>query len=74
MQTDVIEAVGIDESGSIWLKPATATFPTSIVSRWRFIGMPSVRALSVRSRSNGPTLLASGRSGMLRAAECQPEA
>jgi len=27
MQTDLIEAVGIDESGSLWVKPATATFP-----------------------------------------------
>jgi hypothetical protein len=27
MRTDLIEAVGIDESGSLWLKPATATFP-----------------------------------------------
>ncbi|OYW16526.1 MAG: hypothetical protein B7Z39_00665 [Novosphingobium sp. 12-64-8] len=27
MQTDMIEAVGIDENGSLWLKPATATFP-----------------------------------------------
>lgn len=27
MQTDMIEAVGIDESGSLWVKPATATFP-----------------------------------------------
>ena len=27
MQTDQIEAVGIDESGSLWVKPATATFP-----------------------------------------------
>lgn len=46
MQTDVIEAMGIDEGGSLCLKPATATFPTAIVSRWRFIGMPSVRAFS----------------------------
>lgn len=27
MQSDLIEAVGIDESGSLWVKPATATFP-----------------------------------------------
>ena len=27
MQTDTIEAVGIDEQGSLWVKPATATFP-----------------------------------------------
>jgi hypothetical protein len=27
MQTDVIEAVGIDERGSLWVRPATATFP-----------------------------------------------
>lgn len=27
MRTDVIEAVGIDESGSLWLKRATETFP-----------------------------------------------
>lgn len=27
MRTDAIEAVGIDESGSLWVKPATATFP-----------------------------------------------
>lgn len=27
MQTDVIEAVGIDEGGSLWVRPATATFP-----------------------------------------------
>jgi Integron Cassette Protein Hfx_Cass5 len=27
MQTDWIEAVGIDESGSLWVKPATARFP-----------------------------------------------
>jgi hypothetical protein len=27
MRTDAIEAVGIDEGGSLWVKPATATFP-----------------------------------------------
>jgi hypothetical protein len=27
MQTDTIEAIGIDEGGSLWVKPATATFP-----------------------------------------------
>jgi hypothetical protein len=27
MQTDTIEAIGIDESGSLWVKPAVATFP-----------------------------------------------
>ena len=26
MRTDAIEAVGIDEHGSLWVKPATATF------------------------------------------------
>ena len=26
MQTDTIDAVGIDGSGSLWIKPATATF------------------------------------------------
>ncbi len=27
MQTDDIEAVGIDNARSLWVKPATATFP-----------------------------------------------
>jgi len=27
MRTDRIEAIGIDEGGSLWVKPATATFP-----------------------------------------------
>ena len=27
MRTDMIEAVGIDEGGSLWVKPAAATFP-----------------------------------------------
>ncbi len=27
MRTDTIEAVGIDEGGSLWVKPAAATFP-----------------------------------------------
>lgn len=27
MRTDPIEAVGIDEGGSLWVKPAAATFP-----------------------------------------------
>ena len=27
MRTDTIEAVGIDEGGSLWVKPAMATFP-----------------------------------------------
>lgn len=27
MQKDTIEAVGIDEGGSLWVKPAVATFP-----------------------------------------------
>ncbi len=27
MRTDAIEAIGIDEGGSLWVKPATATFP-----------------------------------------------
>ena len=27
MRTDRIEALGIDEGGSLWVKPATATFP-----------------------------------------------
>ena len=27
MRTDAIEAIGIDEKGSLWVKPATATFP-----------------------------------------------
>jgi hypothetical protein len=27
MQTDAIEAIGIDDGGSLWVKPATATFP-----------------------------------------------
>jgi hypothetical protein len=27
MKTDKIEAIGIDEVGSLWVKPATATFP-----------------------------------------------
>ncbi|WP_310496823.1 hypothetical protein [Sandarakinorhabdus sp.] len=27
MLTDTIEAVGIDEGGSLWVKPAAATFP-----------------------------------------------
>ena len=27
MQTDAIKAVGIDDHGSLWVKPATASFP-----------------------------------------------
>jgi hypothetical protein len=27
MRTDAIAAIGIDEDGSLWVKPATATFP-----------------------------------------------
>jgi hypothetical protein len=27
MRTDTIEAVGINDQGSLWVKPATATFP-----------------------------------------------
>ncbi|MCX5514208.1 hypothetical protein C3941_24820 [Kaistia algarum] len=27
MRTDTIEAVGIDDRGSLWVKPTTATFP-----------------------------------------------
>jgi Integron Cassette Protein Hfx_Cass5 len=27
MKIDVIEALGIDEGGSLWVRPATATFP-----------------------------------------------
>lgn len=27
MLTDAIEAIGIDEKGSLWVKPATHTFP-----------------------------------------------
>ena len=27
MRTDIIEAVGIDEGGSLWVKPTAATFP-----------------------------------------------
>jgi hypothetical protein len=27
MRTDAIEAVGIDERGSLWVKPAKSTFP-----------------------------------------------
>lgn len=27
MQTDTIEAIGIDEHGSLWVKPAAVTFP-----------------------------------------------
>jgi hypothetical protein len=27
IRTDTIEAVGIDEGGSLWVKPSTATFP-----------------------------------------------
>ena len=27
MQSDDIEAVGIDANGSLWIKPATCTFP-----------------------------------------------
>jgi hypothetical protein len=27
MRTDVIEAVGVEDDGSLWVKPATATFP-----------------------------------------------
>jgi hypothetical protein len=27
LRTDEVEAVGIDEHGSLWVKPATATFP-----------------------------------------------
>ncbi|MCB4769017.1 hypothetical protein LGR54_10410 [Ancylobacter sp. Lp-2] len=27
MQTDAIEAIGIDDGGSLWVKPATAAFP-----------------------------------------------
>ena len=27
MRTDTFEAVGIDERGSLWVKPATTTFP-----------------------------------------------
>jgi hypothetical protein len=27
MRTDAIKAVGIDEQGSLWVKPATAAFP-----------------------------------------------
>lgn len=27
MRTDTIVAVGIDEDGSLWVRPATATFP-----------------------------------------------
>lgn len=27
MQTDTIEAIGIDEQGLLWVKPATASFP-----------------------------------------------
>jgi hypothetical protein len=27
MQTDTIEAIGIDEQGSLWVKPSAATFP-----------------------------------------------
>jgi hypothetical protein len=27
MRTDSIEAIGIDEGGSLWVKPAAATFP-----------------------------------------------
>jgi hypothetical protein len=27
MQSDDIEAVGIDDDGSLWVKPATCTFP-----------------------------------------------
>ncbi len=27
MQSDVIEAVGIDEGGCLWVKPVAATFP-----------------------------------------------
>lgn len=27
MLTDAIEALGIDEGGSLWVKPAAATFP-----------------------------------------------
>ena len=27
MRTDAIEEVGIDQNGSLWVRPATATFP-----------------------------------------------
>jgi len=27
LRTDEVEAIGIDERGSLWVKPATATFP-----------------------------------------------
>lgn len=27
MRTDAIEAVGVEDDGSLWVKPATATFP-----------------------------------------------
>jgi hypothetical protein len=27
VRTDVIEAIGINERGSLWVKPATASFP-----------------------------------------------
>jgi hypothetical protein len=27
MRIDVIEAIGVDERGSLWVKPATASFP-----------------------------------------------
>jgi hypothetical protein len=27
MRTDVIEAVGVEDDGSLWVKPAAATFP-----------------------------------------------
>ncbi|WP_373283936.1 hypothetical protein [Silvibacterium dinghuense] len=27
LRTDPVEALGIDESGSLWVKPTTATFP-----------------------------------------------
>jgi len=27
MRTDAIKAIGIDDKGSLWVKPATATFP-----------------------------------------------
>jgi hypothetical protein len=27
VRTDVIESIGIDEAGALWVKPATASFP-----------------------------------------------
>lgn len=55
MRTDLVASVGIDDSGALWVKPETVTFP------YIFIGTPSVGAFTLRGRASGLTLLGSGR-------------